>query len=119
MKIIADVLVAAVALAHLYILVLEMFLWRSSRGRAAFGPTQEFADATATMAGKPGLYNGFVATGLLWGLVAGHAAFQFKIFFLACVVVAGLYGAATGVRKALFGQTVPAAIAAVAVLIAG
>ncbi|NUR63391.1 MAG: DUF1304 domain-containing protein [Catenulispora sp.] len=119
MKIVADVLVAAVALTHLYILVLEMFLWRTPRGRAVFDTTPEFADATATMAGNQGLYNGFLAAGLLWGLITDHAAFQFKLFFLTCVIIAGLYGAATGVRRALFGQSIPAALAAAAVLIAG
>lgn len=120
MKIAADVLVALVAAIHLYIVVLEMFLWRTPRARRVFGTTEELAEATAVMAANQGLYNGFLAAGLLWSLVTGHhAAFQFKVFFLGCVLVAGLYGASTGVRKALFSQSVPAAVALILVLIAG
>ena len=120
MRVLATVLVAAVAAVHLYILVLEMFLWRSARARRAFGTTAEFAESTAAMAANQGLYNGFLAAGLLWGLVAaGHAGFQFRVFFLLCVLVAGVYGASTGVRTALFGQSVPAALALAAVVAAG
>ena len=113
----AAVLVVVVALIHVYILVLEMFLWRGNRARAAFGTTAEFAEATATMAANQGLYNGFLAAGLLWSLVAGTAAFQFKVFFLLCVIVAGLYGAAA-TRRALYGQAIPAAVALLTVIVA-
>jgi putative membrane protein len=117
-SVLASVLVVVVALVHVYILVLEMFLWRTGRARAAFGTTAEFADATATMAANQGLYNGFLAAGLVWSLFAGAATFQFQVFFLLCVIVAGLYGA-TATRTALFAQTIPAGAALLAVLAAG
>lgn len=119
MSVLAAVLVAAVAAVHIYILVLEMFFWRTSRGRKAFGTTAEFAESTTALAANQGLYNGFLAAGLLWSFAAGHATFQFRVFFLLCVLVAGLYGASTGVRTALFVQSAPAALALVAVAIAG
>ena len=110
--IVANVLVALVALIHVYILVLEMFLWSGPRGQKAFGLTPEFAGQTRTLAANQGLYNGFLAAGLILGLAtSGHTAYVVKIFFLACVAVAGLYGAATASRRILFVQTVPALIA--------
>jgi putative membrane protein len=112
MWIVADVLVALVALIHVYILVLEMFLWTGPRGRRAFGLEPEFARSTRTLAANQGLYNGFLAAGLVWGLIAGEpTGFAAKVFFLACVAVAGLYGAATASRRILFVQTVPALLA--------
>jgi putative membrane protein len=116
---VADVLVGLVALIHCYILVLEMFLWKTPRGRAAFGTDAEFAEQSATLAANQGLYNGFLAAGLVWGLIAGGSVgYQAKIFFLVCVVVAGSYGAATVSRRILFVQSVPAALGLLAVLIA-
>ncbi|GAB2578936.1 DUF1304 domain-containing protein [Paractinoplanes abujensis] len=112
----ANVLVALVALIHVYILVLEMFLWTTPRGRAAFGLTPEFAAQTRTLAANQGLYNGFLAAGLIWGLIADLTSA--KIFFLVCVAVAGLYGAATASKRILYVQTVPAALALIVVLIA-
>ena len=110
--IVANVLVALVALIHVYILVLEMFLWSGPRGQKAFGLTPEFAGQTRTLAANQGLYNGFLAAGLILGLATGgHTAYVIKIFFLVCVAVAGLYGAATASRRILFVQTVPALIA--------
>lgn len=106
----ADVLTALVAAIHLYIVVLEMFLWNTPRGRATFGTTPEFAAESKVLAANQGLYNGFLAAGLIWGLVLGAAGSPVKIFFLACVLVAGLYGAATASRKILFIQALPAAI---------
>ncbi|WP_423597277.1 DUF1304 domain-containing protein [Roseateles sp. MS654] len=106
----ANVVVALVALIHLYILVLEMFLWTTPKGRKAFGLTPEFAEASKVLAANQGLYNGFLAAGLIWGLVLGAAGGPVKLFFLGCVLVAGLYGAATASRKILFIQAVPAAI---------
>ena len=119
MDILARVLVAAVAVLHFWILVLEMFLWTRPRGRAVFGTTPEFAAATRGLAANQGLYNGFLAAGLLWGLVgpADHR-FAFQGFFLGCVIVAGLVGAATVNRRILFVQAVPAAVALAAVLAA-
>ncbi len=119
MNAVATVLVAVVALIHVYIVVLEMVLWTTPRGRAAFGLTQEFAEQTKALAGNQGLYNGFLAAGLVWGLVGpDHLRFGFQVFFLLCVVVAGLYGAATASRKILFVQAVPGALALAAVLLA-
>ncbi len=111
---VANVLIALVALIHIYIVVLEMFLWDTERGRKAFGTTAEFSAATKVLAANQGLYNGFLAAGLVWGLWLGEAGFSVKIFFLACVVVAGAYGAATSSRKILFIQALPAALALVA-----
>lgn len=116
MTMVANVLVGLVAVLHLYILVLEMFLWTTPKGRKAFGTTQEFAEASKVLAANQGLYNGFLAAGLIWGLVRGDAATQ--LFFLGCVLVAGLYGAATASKRILFVQAVPALISIAAVLAA-
>lgn len=109
------VLSALVALLHVYILVLEMFLWESDRGRRAFGTTPEFARATRVLAANQGLYNGFLAAGLFWGIALGESGDAVKLFFLGCVAVAGLYGGATANRRIILIQTLPAAIAGVAV----
>ena len=106
----ANVVVALVGLLHVYILVLEMFLWDKPAGRRAFGQTREFASATKVLAANQGLYNGFLAVGLLWGLSLGATGGPVKVFFLLCVLVAGLYGAATASRKILFIQALPAAV---------
>lgn len=120
MSTVATLLVVVVAAIHVYIVVLEMFLWRTPRGMRSFGTDQAFADASATLAANQGLYNGFLVAGLVWGLLAGGTiGFQVKLFFLACVIVAGLYGAATVNRRILVVQAVPAAVALVAVLAAG
>ena len=105
-----SLLVALIALLHLYILVLEMFLWETPRGRRAFGMSAEKAATTKVLAANQGLYNGFLAAGLLWGLWLGQEGVPVQVFFLLCVLVAGLYGAATASRKILFIQAVPAAI---------
>ena len=107
----AAVLVGLVGLIHVYILVLEMFWWTTPKGRKAFGLTQEFADATRVLAANQGLYNGFLAAGLLWGLLPGEAGFSIRCFFLGCVVVAGIFGAATASRRILFVQALPGALA--------
>ena len=104
----ANVMVGLVALLHLCFLVLEMFLWTKPRGMRVFGTTPEYAAASKTLAANQGLYNGFLAAGLIWGLVAGNPV---KIFFLACVIVAGVFGAATVNLKILWVQALPAAIA--------
>jgi putative membrane protein len=111
---IGNILVGLVALIHCYIVYLEMVLWDTPRGRKAFGLTPEFASASKVLAANQGLYNGFLAAGLIWGLYLGAAGFQIKMFFLLCVAIAGLYGAATVGRKILYIQTVPAALAIVA-----
>jgi putative membrane protein len=119
MAALATVLVLLVAVLHGYILVLEMFLWRTPRGRRAFGTDEAFAERSAPLAANQGLYNGFLAAGLLWGAIAGDpVGFQVRVFFLACVVVAGLYGAATVNRRILLVQAAPAAIALAVVVLA-
>ncbi len=106
----ANVVVALVALLHVYILVLEMFLWTKPAGLRAFGQTPQAAEASKVLAANQGLYNGFLAAGLFWGLWLGPAGGGVKVFFLGCVLVAGLYGAATAARKILFVQALPAAV---------
>jgi putative membrane protein len=112
----STVAVALMAALHVYILVLEMFLWTTPRGMKAFGLTPELARATKTLAANQGLYNGFLAAGLVWGLARGADGRSVEVFFLACIVVAGLYGAATASRKILFVQAIPGAIALALVL---
>jgi putative membrane protein len=117
--IVADILVGLVALIHVYILVLEMFLWNTPRARAAFGTTPEFAQETKVLAANQGLYNGFLALALVWGLIATDpTGFPLKLYGLACVIIAGLYGAATASKRILFVQVLPAALALVALLLA-
>ena len=110
MSMLANVVVGIIALLHVYILVLEMFLWDKPAGLRAFGQTQQAATATKVLAANQGLYNGFLAAGLFWGLSLGAAGLRVKVFFLGCVLVAGLYGAATANKKILYIQAVPAAI---------
>lgn len=105
----AAAVVALVALLLVYFLVLEMFLWERPAGLRAFGQTREQAAATRVLAANQGLYNGFLAAGLVWGLVSAGIAVE--VFFLACVVVAGVFGAATASRKILYIQALPAAVA--------
>ena len=116
---VANVFVALMALLHVYILVLEMFLWTTPRGRKAFGLTPEFAEASKTLAANQGLYNGFLAAGLAWGLFMGAEGHGAKLFFLGCILVAGLYGGFTATRKILFIQAIPAAIGIALVMAAG
>jgi putative membrane protein len=112
---IANLMVALVAALHGYFLVLEMFLWTKPLGLKTFRNSPEKAAETAVLAANQGLYNGFLAAGLIWGLIqsAPAFAFQIKMFFLLCVIVAGIYGAATVSRRILFVQAAPAAIALV------
>ena len=105
------ILIAIIALLHLYFLVLEMFLWTHPIGLRTFGQTAETAQASKVLAANQGLYNGFLAAGLVWGLMMGVEGFLVKIFFLSCVLVAGIYGGLTAKRKILFVQALPAAIA--------
>lgn len=111
MTLAANALTALVALLHLWFLVLEMFLWTTPTGRRSFGLTPEFAQQTRALAANQGLYNGFLAAGLAWGLWLGAAGFAIKLFFLGCVIVAGVFGALTASRKILFIQALPAALA--------
>jgi putative membrane protein len=112
---IANVLVGLVALIHIYILVLEMFLWDTPYGRRVFGNKPEFATASKVLAANQGLYNGFLAAGLIWGLSMGAAGRPVQLFFLGCVLVAGLYGAMSVGIKILFVQAVPAALTIAAI----
>lgn len=114
---VAAALVALVAALHVYFLVLEMFLWDRPFGRRTFRLTAEFAAASKSLAANQGLYNGFLAAGLLWGLYLGSAGLPVKTFFLICIVIAGLFGAATVSRKILFVQALPAALALIALLL--
>jgi putative membrane protein len=107
----ANIAIALVALLHAYFLVLEMFLWDKPFGRRTFKLTPEFATASKGLAANQGLYNGFLVAGLLWGLAQGAAGIDVKVFFLACVIVAGLFGGATVNRSILFVQAVPGIIA--------
>ena len=119
MSIAAAVALLVIAVLHAYILVLEMFLWTTPRARAAFGLTEEFAESTKALAANQGLYNGFLAAGLVWAAASsGTVRFQAGLFFLICVAVAGVYGAATASRRIIFVQTVPALIALVLVVAA-
>lgn len=110
MHTLSTVAIVLVALLHGYFLVLEMFLWNTPKGRAVFGTTPEFAAASKTLAANQGLYNGFLAAGLLWGVALGDAGMGIKLFFLCCVLVAGIFGALTASRKILFVQALPAAL---------
>ena len=118
MTTITNVAVALVAVLHFGFLVLEMFLWTQPLGLRTFGTTPDFARASKALAANQGLYNGFVATGLGWGLILGDAGTAIKIFFLACVVVAGVFGAFTAGRKILWVQALPGAMALALVLLA-
>ena len=116
MSIVAGVLIGVVAALHLYFLVLEMFLWTTPAGRKAFGLDRRVRRGDEVVAANQGLYNGFLVAGLGWGLVSGEQ--DLRLFFLGCVVVAGLFGAATVAAQILVVQAVPAVLAAVAALLA-
>ena len=116
MTTVANIAVALVALLHIYFLVLEMFLWDKPRGLRTFGLTPEFAAASKALAANQGLYNGFLAAGLVWGLALGVGGDSIKIFFLACITLAGIFGAVTANRKILWVQGAPGAIALALVL---
>jgi len=118
MKKAATALVALVAIEHLYILVLEMFLWTEPAGLRAFGLTPEFAEQTAVLAANQGLYNGFLAAGLIWGLIRKEDGIPIRVFFLSCVIVAGVFGAITAKPSILYVQAVPALIALIVTLLA-
>jgi putative membrane protein len=111
MSTIANIVIAIIALMHLWFLILEMFLWDKPTGRRAFGLTPEFAAQSKVLAANQGLYNGFLAAGLFWGLLLGGTeGLHVKVFFLTCVLVAGLYGGFTATRKVLWIQATPAVV---------
>jgi putative membrane protein len=111
MNLITDIFVGLVAILHIYFLVLEMFLWDKPFGMKTFGHSLESARASRVLAMNQGLYNGFLAAGLIWGLILGVEGTSIKIFFLGCVIVAGIFGGITANRKIIFIQAVPAALA--------
>ncbi|HTD29585.1 MAG TPA: DUF1304 domain-containing protein [Xanthomonadaceae bacterium] len=115
------ILVGLVALEHIYFMYLEMFVWTTKKTRRIFGTTEEFAEASKSLAANQGLYNGFLAVGLIWSLLHPDHAFalQLKIFFLACVIVASIYGALSVKRSILFVQGGPAIFALTATLLVG
>jgi putative membrane protein len=112
----AAVMIALIATLHLYFMVLEMFFWDKPLGMRTFGIKPEFAKATKTLAANQGLYNGFIAAGLIWGLSLGSDGNPIRIFFLICVIVAGVFGALTANRKIFFIQALPAIIALILTL---
>ncbi len=116
MSLAARAALMALALLHAYILVLEMFLWTKPSGRRAFNLKPEFAQATRILAANQGLYNGFLAAGLFWAALPSPHDRALALFFLACVLVAGIFGAATSSRKILFVQAVPAVVGLILVL---
>ncbi len=118
MKKLATALVALVAIEHLYILVLEMFLWTKPAGLRAFGLTPEFAEQTAVLAANQGLYNGFLAAGLIWALIKKDEGFPLRVFFLSCVIIAGVFGAITAKPSILYVQAAPALVALLVTLFA-
>ena len=118
MTILANIALVLVALLHAAFLVLEMFLWSKPIGHRVFGLPPNVMAASAPLAANQGLYNGFLAAGLLWGLLLGTAGFAVKVFFLACVIVAGLFGAATAKRSILWLQALPGAVALLLVFLA-
>ena len=120
MSIISAILVGLVAIEHIYILILEMFLWTTPRGMKTFGTTPEEAETSKVLAANQGLYNGFLSAGLFWGLFHPTAGtgFQIKIFFLLCVIIAAIYGGLTAKRSILYIQGGPALLALIFVLLA-
>jgi len=117
MEMTATVLIGIVALLHIYFLVLEMFLWDKPYGRKTFGLSADFAKESKALAANQGLYNGFLAAGLIWGLLLGESGYGVKIFFLACVIIAGIFGGLTVSKKIMFIQALPAAIALTLVIL--
>ena len=109
MSIITNTIVLLVALLHIYFLVLEMFLWDKPAGRKAFGLTAEAVKHTKVLAANQGLYNGFLAAGLIWGLILGAEGINIVVFFLCCITIAGIFGGLTANKKILFIQALPAA----------
>ncbi|MFZ5604013.1 MAG: DUF1304 domain-containing protein [Pseudomonadota bacterium] len=117
MTIVAAIVVVLVALLHVYFMVLETALWDKPAGLKAFGQTKEQAGATKVLAANQGLYNGFLAAGLLWGVIQGAAGNDFKVFFLLCVIAAGIVGALTASRKILYVQALPGLMGLILVMI--
>ena len=117
LNIVTSIIIAIIALLHIYFLILEMFLWDKPIGLKVFGQTLEEATMSKTLAANQGLYNGFLAAGLTWGLILGAEGDAIKVFFLSCILIAGIYGAATASRTILFVQAIPAAIGLILILL--
>jgi putative membrane protein len=118
MPILANVALVVVAVLHLGFLILEMFLWTKPFGLRTFHLTPEIAQASAGLAANQGLYNGFLAAGLIWGVIGGDGAYSVRLFFLGCVIVAGVFGGFTAKRSILYMQALPGLLALVAVIVA-
>ena len=118
MSVIAGIAVAIVAALHVFFLVLEMFLWKKPAGMRIFGTTPEVAETCAPLAANMGLYNGFLAAGLIWGLASGVSELEIQVFFLVCVVIAGVFGSVTAKRSILWYQALPGAVALALVALA-
>jgi len=116
-SVVANIALTLIGLLHIYFLVLEMFLWDKPAGLRAFGQSLQAATASKVLAANQGLYNGFLAAGLFWGLILGTDGFAVKVFFLSCILIAGLYGGTTAGRKILFVQALPAAIGLILVVL--
>lgn len=114
----ATLLIGFVALLHLLFLVLEMFLWETKFGLRTFGMTKEVAASSAVLARNQGLYNGFLSAGLIWSFFIPEVEFQLsvRIFFLVCIIIAGVFGALTAKRSILYIQSLPALLALIAIL---
>lgn len=115
MNTVINILIALIALIHIYILILEMFLWTKPKGLKAFGQSLEKAQVSAVLAANQGLYNGFLAAGLVWSLI--NSEHQIRVFFLSCIFIAGLYGSFTAGKKILYIQAIPAALTLILVYI--
>ena len=118
MQILADIAVLGVAILHVAFMALEMFFWNKPTGHSIFGLKPDFADKTRTMAANQGLYNGFLAAGLIWSLLDEQFALDLQVFFLACVIIAGVFGGATASRLILWVQALPGMIALILVFLA-
>jgi putative membrane protein len=118
MQMLADVALVVVAVLHLGFLVLEMFLWTKPFGMRTFRLTPEIAQASAGLAANQGLYNGFLAAGLIWGVIGGDGAYGIRLFFLVCVIVAGIFGGLTAKRSIIYIQALPGLLALLAVMLA-
>lgn len=111
-----NTLLIAIAILHIYFLILEMFLWEKPIGLRTFGLKPDFAKASRTLASNQGLYNGFLAAGLIWGVYLGNSGMQVKLFFLSCITIAGVFGGFTASRKIIFTQAMPAAVVIILLL---
>jgi putative membrane protein len=118
MQILADIAVLGVAILHIMFMALEMFFWNKPTGHRIFGLKPDFADKTGIMAANQGLYNGFLAAGLIWSLLARQCAFNLQVFFLACVIIAGIFGGITTHRLIIWIQALPGIIALILVFLA-